>query len=50
MSEMNEEKKVDITTYPEGFMEVVKHMGYIPENDEYRANILKAYIANVMAM
>lgn len=42
--------KIDISKYPEGPMEVVKHMGYLAENDEERMKILMAYVMNCMAM
>ena len=45
-----ETKKVDITKYPEGPEEIVRHMGYLPVNDEERMKVLMAYLANVLAI
>ncbi len=41
---------VDITKWPEGPQEIIKHMGYLPVNDEERMKILLAYVANVLAI
>lgn len=41
---------VDITKWPEGPQEIIKHMGYLPVNDEERMKVLLAYVANVLAI
>lgn len=41
---------VDITKWPEGPQEIVKHMGYLPVNDEERMKVLLDYVANILAI
>ena len=45
-----ENEKVDITKWPEGAEEVIKHMGWYPYDDTERMKMLKAYLANVIAI
>lgn len=42
------DETVDITKYPEGPMEIVKHMGYLPVNNDERMKDVMAYLANVL--
>ena len=39
---------VDISKWPEGPQEIVKHMGYLPVNDDERMKVFLAYVANVL--
>lgn len=41
---------VDITKWPEGPQEIVKHMGYLPVSDEERMKVLLDYVANILAI
>lgn len=45
-----ETKEFDITKYPEGPMEIIKHMGYLPVPDEERLAYLTAYITECLSI
>lgn len=39
---------VDITKYPEGIMEIIKHMDYLPDDDEARINFVMGFVLTAM--
>ena len=43
------EKNV-VAQYPQGPMEIIKYMAYLPEDDELRMNTLMAYMNLVIQM
>lgn len=42
--EKKDDKKVDITKYPEGPQAVIRYMDYMPEDDNARMSLLMQYV------
>ena len=42
----SEEKKVDYTTYPEGFDELLKHLDFLPEDTAARRRFMMGLLDN----
>ena len=47
---MDNEKKFDITKFEEGTAEIIKHMDYLPPDDDERMNILMGFVGKVMGI
>lgn len=45
-----ETKAFDITKYPEGPLEIIKHMGYLAVPDEERLAYLRAYVSECLSI
>ena len=39
---------MDITKYPEGVEEVVKHMNFMPEDNEARESLLWSFVNGIL--
>ncbi len=46
----DKEKKFDITNFDEGPAEIIKHMDYLPPDDNMRMGILMAFVTQVMGI
>lgn len=45
----NQEKKIDITKYPEGPQEIIKYMDYL-DTDEERMRVLWSFVYKTFAL
>jgi len=45
---MADEKKIDLTTYPEGMLEVAKLLDFLPDDDQVRLNYLGGMAFNMI--
>ncbi len=47
---MENEKNFDITVFEEGTAEIIKHMDYLPPDDDVRMEILMGFVGKVMGI
>ena len=42
------DKSIDITKYPEGFMEVIKSLDFLPDDENIRIDFINAMLATII--
>ncbi len=47
---MDKEKNFDITDFEQGPAEIIKHMDYLPPDDDVRMGILMGFVGKVMGI
>ena len=47
---METKEKFDITKFEEGTAEIIKHMDYLPPDDDVRMGILMGFVGKVMGI